>query len=177
MHFELTAAAVAVLLSVVSLLRGGERSRYKPLGEVYKMEKTLIYPCLCVSFSMPALAIFLSFQAAYYGGSHGRDAGVPAFVGVAASFCALIWSVYEVRLDATSIKFGLVARLALQYAEIREIRDIRNQGSPRTVLIGDDGKRFNIWSNLLGHDDLIDKLKARCPEASYQLVEGRSSRR
>jgi hypothetical protein len=176
MHFELTAAAVAVLLSVVSVLRGRERSRYKSLGEVYKMEKTLIYPCLCLSFSMLALAIFLSVQAAYYGGSHGGDAGVPAFVGVAASCCALIWSVYEVRLDATSIKFGLVARLALQYSEIKEIRDIRNQGSPRAVLISGDGKGFNIWSNVLGYHDLIDKLKARCPSASYHLVEGRSSR-
>jgi hypothetical protein len=177
MYITLTAMIVGILLSVISILARRERSSHKVSGVIYKMEKTLIYTCLVVSCLMITLAIFLSMQAIFYGGSHGADAGVPAFIGLLSALCALVWSIYEVRLDANSIRFGLAARQSLLYLEIKEIEDIRSQGSPRAILVRADGKKFNIWSNLLGYVDLVDKLKVRCTVASYHLIEGRVSRR
>lgn len=170
MGVAFTAAVVGILLSLISLFARKEGARFKSTTNVYKMQKTLIYTCLCVATSMIALAGFLWVQAIYYGGRHGGDAAVPATIGAFAALCALIWSLYEVRLEAASIRFGLAARRSLAYSEVKEIRDIRNQGSPRAVLIGGRGERYGLWSNLLGYGDLIDKLKEHCPSALYNRV-------
>lgn len=170
MQIALTAAVVGLVLSIVSIFLKRERSWYVSVGSVYGMEKTLVYVCVCVAVAMILLAIILLILAAYYGGRHGRDAEIPACIGAAAALCALIWSIYQVRVEDVCIRFGLSARQSLLYSEIKEIRDIRNQGSPRAVLVAASGREHNLWSNLLGYEQLMDNLKKKCPTASYRVI-------
>lgn len=169
MYFSLVAAVVGVGLSIVAFFSRRERARSLIVGDVYKMERVIIYTSLFVCVAMMAVAISLIVHDAY-GDAHGSDADVPASVGLLAAICALVWSAYEVRTEAACIRFGLMARKSLPYLQVREILDIRNQGSPRAVLITADGRKFKIWSNLIGYYDLVDKLKSRCSMASYRLI-------
>ncbi|WP_369148848.1 hypothetical protein [Burkholderia pseudomallei] len=173
MQIAFTAAVVGIFLSIMSVLVRNERSRFSSVGNVYKMEKTLIYTCVFIAVVMTVTALFVAIRIPGRGG----DASVPACIGAAAALCALIWSIYEVRLETSGLRFGLRARRSVAYSEIKEIHDIRNQGSPRAVLITNSGIRINIWSNVLGYAELIEKLKGRCPHASYELVEQRMARR
>lgn len=171
MQIALTAMVVSILLSIVSMFARREQARYACTGNSYKMERTLIYVCLSIAVVMIGVALFLCMQAAYFDGTHGGGAEVPACVGLVSACCAFVWSVYQVVLDKMCVRFGLMARRTLDYTEIKEIRDIRNQGSPRILLVSKSGEKFNLWSNLLGYENLIAELKIKCPSATYRVVE------
>ena len=156
-----TAAIVAICLAVFAQVSALERRRYVGNDTVFHMEKTLSIITLIVAILAGCLALYWLMHEPHYVGQEG-DAFVPAFLGFCSSLCAVIWSLYEVRLGEEQLFYGIKGRLSVSYDSIVEIQDIRNQGSPRLNLILQSGKRIGIWSNLLGYDVLVNTLRSRC---------------
>lgn len=175
MNLAFTGAAVGLCLSVMSFFASRERRKVKITDGTYRMQRTIIYTCAILALLLIFLTFGLLWQAEFRHGRRGSDAAVPACLGAFSALCAVVWSTYQVRIESDSLRFGLGAKKSLPLKDVKEIRDIRNQGSPRVVLITREGKKIGLWSNLLGYEDLIDKLKAGCPEAGYFLVSARRS--
>ncbi|SDY61729.1 hypothetical protein SAMN04515617_117114 [Collimonas sp. OK242] len=164
-----TAAVVAICLSLVSLLANRERAKHRDGGLKFRMEKTLTYTLIAVTLISSCMALFWLLKEPHYQGQ-GDDAVVPAFIGFCAILCGLVFSSYEVRLGETNLYFGIKGRREISYSSIAEIHDIRNEGSPRMILVTNLGTRIGIWSNLLGYDDLVAELKSRC-NCTYTVIK------
>lgn len=173
--FSFTAPVVATVLSLTSILAKREQGRAK-ISAVYRMERSLIDVAALVALAMALTATFLLIQARYYHGHHGSDLGAPAALGIISAICAYVWSVYEVRFDEADLRLGLYARVSVPYASIKEICEIRGQGSPRANLTTTSGRVFKVWSNLVGFDHAMDQLRSRCPGASFRIAGPRSGK-
>lgn len=161
MRAYLTALVVGIVLNVISILASKERAKDIVSKTVFGMERTLIYAALMVAFSCCIIAMFCVFSVPE-SKVHHRDFLVPTVIGLMAVGCATIWALYRVELGKDVLYFRLLGKRSIRYGEINNIRDIRNQGSPRIVLEANGGSKINLWSNLLGHDVLVKGLRDRC---------------
>ncbi|MBE1160805.1 hypothetical protein [Dyella acidiphila] len=167
MHFFwLTAFVVGFALSIVRLYSNREQSD--------ECAENRFFMTRAWSYIMIFMAIAgLCMAAAIYFGHFGHPKE-DAFPGLAlsagATLCALVWSCYEVRLEPSALRFGLLARRSLHYESIAKIVEIRNEKSPRAILVTVGGKKVGIWSNLSGFDVLMRRLADRCPGASHERV-------
>lgn len=157
---SLASGVSSIVLILMSLRISKETSMHRQVDGTFKMQATLVYFVMIVAVCALLLAFYILNEPQY--SSHRDDALPPLSISVICSVCALIWTSYEVRLEAENIHFGIKGRRCLPYSQIIKIVDIRNQGSPRAVLITKSGSRFRVWSNLLGYEALIAELKDRC---------------
>jgi hypothetical protein len=161
MQIYLTALVVGIILSVISFFSSNERAKSLRSETDFRMERTLIYAALAVAFFCCFLAIFCDVRV-LEGKMPISNVLVPATIGILSAFCSAIWAGYKVNLGENKLFFGFLGKKSIKYSEIENITDVRNQGSPRIVLKTKDGKSLNLWSNLLGHDMLVEKLRERC---------------
>lgn len=175
--FPFGALFVAVALASISVMARREQAGYEGTSKTYRMERTLVYVCVFLALAMALTAVFFVIQARYYHGRHGSDIGVPAIIGILSAVCAYVWSIYEVRFDDAVLRIGLYARVSLPYSNIQEICEIRGQGSPRAKLVTTSGRVVNVWSNLVGFDSAMSRLRSKCPSALFRTTGPRSVKR
>lgn len=163
----------SIALALMSLYISKETRMHRQVGGVFKMQSTLIYFVMAVAVCALLLSFYILYQPQYSG--RREDALAPLSLVVICSVCALVWVSYEVRLETESLNFGIRGRRRLHYSQIVKIVDIRNQGSPRAILITRSGNRHGVWSNLLGYEALISELKIRC-RCDYEKLEARGQK-
>lgn len=167
MFLWLTPVVVAALLGVVSFLSRREQKGAHS-NEVFTMSRSLIISVLAVALICLCMAGGLYF----YGGSRPKsDALVPLVIAAASVSCSLVWSIYVVRLGDSGLRVGLFGMRSVSYNSIARIVEIRNQGSPRVLLVTHEGRTVGIWSNLVGFDALVRKLSAACPSATHDRLD------
>lgn len=171
---SLTVGVSGIALSLMSLFISKEVSSYRQDGATFKMQRTLVYFLVIVALCAILFSAFIFFRRPQYDGQAG-DALVPMVIAGICVICALVWTYYEVRLEDDGLHLGLQGRKILQYSQVVKIVDIRNQGSPRAVLITESGDRVGIWSNLLGYERLISELQIRCG-CDYVKLEARGQK-
>lgn len=172
MLFWLTPVVVAVLVAAVSFLSRREQERGHSGGE-FTISRSLIIAALAVALICLCMAGALYF---FVSARPKSDASVPLAVATASAACSLIWSVYVVRLGDSGLSLGLFGKRSVSYGSIARIVEIRNQGSPRALLVTKDGRSIGIWSNLAGFDTLVRQLLAACPSATHDRVVKRGER-
>jgi hypothetical protein len=167
MYFWLTPVAVGLALSLVRFYSKRSQDSINTDNRFF-MSRVLSYIMLVV-----ALASFCAAVSVYLPNSgHTKSDANPGLIITAASIlCALVWNLYEVRLETSTLRFGLMARRSLSYDQIARIIEVCNEKSPRAILITLDGKRVGIWSNLNGFDTLIDRLVDKCPSARHERLD------
>lgn len=175
--FPFGAPFVAVALALISVMARREQARHEDTSKTYRMERALVYVCALLASAMALTAVFFVIQARYYHGRHGSDVGVPAIIGILSAVCAYVWSIYEVRFDDAVLQIGLYARVSLPYPNIQEICEIRGQGSPRAKLVTTSGRVVNVWSNLVGFDSAMSRLRSKCPSALFRTTCTRPGKR
>lgn len=168
--FALTGLVVAAVLSLISVFAHREQARYLAGTNVFRMERTLVYVCVLMVVAMTLTASVLLVQAIYYHGRHGSDTEIPVTIGIVSACCAYVWSAYQVRLEDKVLRLGIHSRMSVPYSNIKEICEIRGQGSPRAALVTTSGQTFRIWSNLVGFDQLMGQLRGKCPDVPYRVI-------
>lgn len=162
-----TPVVVAVPLAIVSFLSRREQEDTHA-GKVFTMSRSLIISAMAVALICLCMAGGLYF----YGGARSKnDALVPLAIAVASVLCSLVWSVYVVRLGASGLRVGLFGKRSVLYGSIARIVENRNQGSPRALLVTQEGKKVGIWSNLVGFDRLVRQLIIACPSATHDRLD------
>jgi hypothetical protein len=170
--FTVTAAVVGICLSLVSIL--ANREKIGNLGEktTFRMQRTLSFTLIAVAVGSSLFGLFWLYHEPQYQGQ-ALDAMVPVAIGLCAVMCALVFSLYEVRIEETHLSYGLMGKKTIEYVSIKEIRDIRYEGSPRIILVTSSGRNIGIWSNLLGYDELVAEIKRRC-NCTYTVMNTRT---
>ena len=132
------------------------------------MTRASIYMMLAVAIASLCVAASVYFNNS---GHPKSDANPGLAISAAEILCALVWSLYEVRLETSTLRFGLLARRSLAYERIARIVEIHNERSPRAILITVDDKKVGIWSNLNGFDTLMNRLVDKCPAARHESLD------
>lgn len=167
MDFWFTPVVVGLGLSVVRIYSQRAQSDVCTDNRFF-MTRALSYMMLAVAIVSLCAAASVYFTNS---GHPKSDANPGLAISAAAILCALVWSLYEVRLEASTLRFGLLARRPLPYERIARIVEIRNERSPRAILITVDGKKVGIWSNLNGFDTLMNRLVDKCPAARHERLD------
>jgi hypothetical protein len=167
MYFWLTPVVVGFALSLLRLYSLKAQSD-ECADNKFFMNRALSYMMLVVAIG----SLFAAASVYFTNSGHPQsDANPGLVISGAAILCALVWSLYEVRLEISTLRFGLLARRSLSYERIARIVEIRNEKSPRAILITVDGKKVGIWSNLTGFDTLMNRLVNKCPAARHECLD------
>ncbi len=171
--FTATAVVVGVCLSLVSIMANREQASHLGEKTIFRMQRTLSLTLIAVAVGSSLFGLFwLKHEPQYQ--DQALDAMVPVAIGLCAVVCAFVFSLYVVRINETHLSYGLMGIKTIEYNSIKEIRDIRYEGSPRIILVTNSGRNIGIWSNLLGYDELISELRRRC-NCTYTVLNSRIS--
>ena len=145
---------------LISMLAGRE-TRANAVPDIFRLQKTLSYVLAIGAVVMYAVAIYLYFVPVNPPVT-SADLAVPISIGLFASICTGIFSSYSVRLEETGIRFGVLSRYRVGYHDITRVVFIKGERSPRISMTTTTGKTYNLWSNVVGFDELEAGLRARC---------------
>jgi len=166
---SLTGAICIISLSAISFFIKKEIFNHKINDQKFLIQRTPIYFTIAIGFLAALFSIFVYFNEF---GKNGyiETTLVPVSLAAVAFVFAGIFASYEVLIDDKFIHHGIFGKRKILLDDIKEIIDIRYQGSPRFLIVVRTGRKIGIWSNLLGHDELIATLCTRC-QCTYRRLE------
>jgi hypothetical protein len=93
--------------------------------------------------------------------NHGLSNAFPAVImGIISISCSLVYSLYEVRLEESHLRYGLRGCKRIPYSTILEIKDVQDKNSSKMILSTSLG-RIGLWRNLLEYEELLVALKSK----------------
>lgn len=146
-------------LSSLRVLVALERKGVRETGTTFRIKKDLVAffdGLFLVSFALGGL-LFLASKP-----NQGLSDAFPAvIIGMLSISCSLVYSLYEVRLEESHLRYGLRGHQQIPYSTIHEIRDVQDENNPKMILSTSLG-RIGLWRNLLEYEELLAALKSRC---------------